>query len=93
MYVLICKYDIINNISGSGYGDMEFKKEISYLTTSFSLFIVRHLGRMAIAANITAKAIKAGFKFAYAYPFEKTERDKCYKQFCDVLFKSLNRGI
>jgi len=72
---------------------MEFKKEISYLTTSFSLFLVQHVGRIRIAANITAKAIQAGFKFAYAYPPEKTERDKCYKQFCDVLFKSLSKGL
>jgi hypothetical protein len=72
---------------------MEIKKEFIYLQNAFNLFLVKHLDRIRIAAHLTAKIIKTGFKFAYAYPFERTNRDECYKNFCDELQKDLNRGL
>jgi hypothetical protein len=71
----------------------KIKKEYIYFQNAFSLFLVKSVSRIRIAANLTATAIKIGFKFAYVYPCEKAERDKCYAEFCDQLFKSLNKGI
>jgi hypothetical protein len=72
---------------------MEIKKSFIYFKNAFSLFLVEHMDRIKIAANLTGTAIKAGFKFAYAYPFERDKRDEAYKEFCSTLQKNLEKGI
>lgn len=68
-------------------------KEYIYHENAFNLFLVKHLDRIRVAGYLAAKAIKAGFKFAYAYPFERRDRDNAYNEFCNVLQEQLKKGL
>jgi hypothetical protein len=86
---------------------MEYKKTYIYFTNAFTLFLTESidglktktnsatekLHKFRVAARFTGQVIKAGFKFYFSHPFETAERNKSFKEFCDELFKTLNKGL
>jgi hypothetical protein len=86
---------------------MEIKKETIYLENSFKLFLNKCMDRIRdtknlpkeknrlirIAAKLLSYVVKSGFKFEYAHPTERIERDELYEEFCSELKKDLDKGI
>jgi hypothetical protein len=83
------------------------KKAIIYFENAFTLFLTESidnlktttntatekLRKFRIAARFTAHVIKAGFKFYFIHDCERTERDKSFQEFCDELYKTLDKGL
>jgi hypothetical protein len=75
-------------------------KEFIYFQNAISLFLYKYidraqttLNRTKIAAALTSKAIKAGFKFIFAHACEQGERDEFYREYCKLLIEDLNKGV